>query len=161
MNDIFFKTPENVFAYRVAGILIFEDRILLQQLSGGEGYAIPGGHVSLGETGEDALVREFREELSADIRIERPVFFGEIFIPWDDLTCHQLCMYYLVSLKDTAQIPTSGDIAVNDELDGKTYHFTFRWLPLEELDSVTVYPTTIQPLLAKPPAGLTPFIYRE
>lgn len=161
MSDIFFKTPESVFAYRVAGVLIHEGRILLQQLSGGEGYAIPGGHVSLGEEGEAALIREFWEELSADIRIERPVFFGEIFIPWDHRPCHQLCMYYLVSLKDPAQIPTRGDIAVNDELDGKIHRLTFRWLPLEELDSVTVYPTTIQPLLKNPPAGLTPFIYRE
>lgn len=161
MSDIFFKTPENVFSYRVGGILIHNGKILLQKLMGEEGYAIPGGHVSFGETGEAALIREFQEELLAEIRVERPVFLGEVFIPWDHRPCHQLCLYYLVTLKEPVQIATEGEIKVEDKLDGKSYRLVFRWTPLEELDSVTVYPTSIQPLLSNPPDGITHFIYRE
>lgn len=43
--DILFKTEEFIFSYRVGGILIQDDKILLQRPAGDD-YAIPGGHVA-------------------------------------------------------------------------------------------------------------------
>lgn len=59
LGDILFKTDEHVFSYRVAGILINDNKILLQKSANDSGYAIPGGHVSFGELGAETLVREF------------------------------------------------------------------------------------------------------
>ena len=95
MSDILFTTEEAVFSYRVAGICIQNGRILLQRAAepGGYAYAFPGGHVAFGETNAQTLIREFKEEMGADISVERLQWVGEIFFPWDEKTCHQICLY--------------------------------------------------------------------
>lgn len=69
MKDILFKTDDFVFSYRVAGICIRDGKVLLQKPSDDDGYAFPGGHAALGETNEQTLIREFKEETGADIKV--------------------------------------------------------------------------------------------
>ena len=61
--DILFKTDDFVFSYRVAGICMQNGKVLLQKPSNDTGYAFPGGHVTLGETNAQTLIREFQEEI--------------------------------------------------------------------------------------------------
>ncbi|WP_052098183.1 NUDIX hydrolase [Paenibacillus stellifer] len=96
MADILFKTDEHVFSYRVAGILIRNGSVLLQKPVHDPGYVVPGGHVGFGETNEETLIREFREELAADITVNGLRWVGEIFFPWGGKPCHQICLYYEV-----------------------------------------------------------------
>jgi len=42
-QDILFKTDDFVFSYRVAGLLIKNNKVLLQRPISDTGYAIPGG----------------------------------------------------------------------------------------------------------------------
>ena len=49
-TDILFKTDDHIFSYRVAGICVHNEKVLLHKAKGDEGYAFPGGHVSFGET---------------------------------------------------------------------------------------------------------------
>ena len=109
-SDILFNKDGYVFSYRAAGLLIHNDKILLQRTKDDEGYAVPGGHVVLGETADSTLIREFREEIGADVYVERMVFVGEIFFPWGDSPCHQICLYYKVGLSEESQIPLEGEI---------------------------------------------------
>lgn len=67
-RDILFKTEEFVFSYRVGGLLIKNDRILLQKPKNDD-FAIIGGHVSCFETTAETLKREFEEELHAKIEV--------------------------------------------------------------------------------------------
>ncbi|MBI2674309.1 MAG: NUDIX hydrolase [Candidatus Yanofskybacteria bacterium] len=61
---------------RVAGIIIKEGRILLMRRvkNGEEYYVFPGGSVEGGESPEEALEREIKEELNLDIRNYEKVF---------------------------------------------------------------------------------------
>ena len=64
MGDILFKTDDWMFSYRVAGICVQNGKVLLQTTTGEDrSFAFPGGHVSFGETNEQTLIREFREEI--------------------------------------------------------------------------------------------------
>ena len=92
-RDILFKENEFVFSLRAAGVLIHEERILLQKPKNDD-YAFIGGHVSAFETSEEALVREFREEIHADIAVDGLMAMGEIFFPWGKRPCHQIGLYY-------------------------------------------------------------------
>ena len=63
----------------VAGIIYKDDKFLIAQrnLKKAQGglWEFPGGKLEVGETPEDALVREIKEEFNADIKVEE--FVGE------------------------------------------------------------------------------------
>ena len=101
MSDILFKTDSYVFSYRVAGILIYDRKVLLQKPTNDPGFAFPGGHVEFGETNAETLRREFREEMGADIAVGKLQWVGEIFFPWGDRPCHQICLFTPLSLQMT------------------------------------------------------------
>ncbi len=44
-------------------------------------YTVPGGHVELGETCEDALVREIREEVGLEIKVEELLSIQQVIYP--------------------------------------------------------------------------------
>ena len=79
--DILFKTDEYVFSYRVAGICIHNGKVLLQKPTNDTAFAFPGGHVELGETNAQTLIREFKEEIGVDITVGDLKWVGEIFFP--------------------------------------------------------------------------------
>ena len=65
--DVKFKEKEYSFHYRVVGVIVKDDKYLVQNIGGKDYYVLPGGHVRIGESSDDALIREVREELEIDI----------------------------------------------------------------------------------------------
>ena len=160
-NDILFHMGAGVFSYRVAGVLIRDGEVLLQRTPDDPGYAFPGGHVSFGETSQEALVREFKEEIGWDIHPVRPLWVGENFWPWGEERCHQIGLYFLVELCDETQIPLDRTFYAYDELDHQRVHLEFSWIPLADLDTVTVYPVILKEMLRHPSDGVELFVYRQ
>ena len=75
----------------VAAIIHQEGRILATQRGYGEykgWWEFPGGKMEAGETEEEAIVREIREELNVGIRVERKVCMVEYDYPQFHLRMH-------------------------------------------------------------------------
>lgn len=60
----------------VRGIAVRDGKILLCKAKGGESTYLPGGHIELGETGREALVREIKEETGLNSAVGR--FLGVV-----------------------------------------------------------------------------------
>lgn len=161
MGDILFQQDEYKFSYRVAGLLIHDGHILLQKPFNDTIYAVPGGHVAFGETNAETLIREFKEEMGADITVGNLKWVAEIFFPWEDKTCHQICLYYEVLLEKKEQIPLSGMFTGNEELDDKKMQIQFHWIPIDQTGRITVYPENIPELLRHFHEGVKHFVYKE
>lgn len=160
-RDILFKSEGDLFSYRVAGILIRNETVLLQRPANDDGYAIPGGHVSFGETSSETLVREFKEEIDADIKVERLILVGENFFPWGDRGCQQISLYYTVSLCDESQIPLDGTFRAMDEWGGQRVDLDFSWILLSDIPDLMVYPIHIKKYLLTLPEHIQYFVYKE
>jgi 8-oxo-dGTP pyrophosphatase MutT (NUDIX family) len=160
--DALFKTDHYIFSYRVAGILIRDGKILLQKLPHEPGFAFPGGHAELGETSQETLIREFKEEIGADIVVNELKWVGENFFPWDGRPCHQICLYYLVSLANPAQISQlCGSFVIKEQIGGKVFDLEIHWVPLSAIDQMEIYPTDAQYLLKQMDDGIRYFVFRE
>ncbi len=66
-----FKTDEGLFNFRTAGILIHDGKVLIHRELKDDFYAFPGGRVEMFEATEKAVVREFKEEINAKIKVKR------------------------------------------------------------------------------------------
>lgn len=161
MPDILFTTEEFVFSYRIAGICVQNGKVLLQKPTDSDDYAFPGGHSAFGETNEETLIRELKEEIGAEISVGELKWVGEIFFPWDGKPCHQICLYYEVSLKEKPSIPTNGIFLGDEQIEGRGFKIEFHWVPLREVGNLKVYPTNTLELLGKLDCGVQHFVYRE
>lgn len=160
MNDILFKADGFVFSYRVGAICVQNGLVLLQKPDNDPGYALPGGHVAFGEETRDTLRRELKEEIGADVDVGRLRWVAEVFFPWGNHPCHQICLYYDVSITDN-HTPRSGAFTANERIEGRAFSIGFHWIPLEKLSRIDLYPENAKDLLCHPTDGVEHFIYRE
>ena len=109
----------------VAAIIIKDNKIFATQRGYGEfrgGWEFPGGKVEAGESLENALVREIKEELDADIKVRELFETVEYDYPNFHLTMHCFICDLL-----------SEDFVLREHDDA-------RWLGKDELDSVDWLP---------------------
>ena len=113
----------------VAAIIRKDDKVFATQRGYGpwkDWWEFPGGKMEKGETPEQALVREIREELSSDIRIEKFLCTVE----WDYPEFHLTLHCYMCSLLSEA-------LHLNE-------HEAARWLGASDLAAVNWLPADYQ-----------------
>ena len=109
----------------VAAIIIHNNRVFATQRGYGPmkgGWEFPGGKIEPGETPEEALHREIREELDIDIKIDR--LFETVNYDYPDFHLTMQCYCCTV---------TGGDMVLKE-------HTAARWLSPGELESVAWLP---------------------
>ena len=134
-KDWFFKDETNICNFRSAGVLIRGEKIFLQRERDGSEYAIPGGHVKIGETAQQSLIREYREETDVDIVCDRLIWVEESFWKWGGKNTSTIVFYYLISLTDDALIPDDYFESQKDNSE-----VVLEWIYLHDLKNLTVYP---------------------
>lgn len=115
----------------VAAVLVRDGRVFATQRGYGEfkdKWEFPGGKMEAGEGREEALRREIREELDAEIAVGKLLCTVEYDYPAFHLTMH--C--YLCSV-------VSGTLVLKE-------HESARWLSADGLESVDWLPADIQVL---------------
>ena len=159
--DISYSTDKYIFNYRPAGILVYEDKVLLQKPNNSEGYAFLGGQVAFGETNAQTLEREFKEEIGADIEVGELKWIWENIYQWNGKLCQQICLFFAVNVKNMAQIPHTGSFAGKEHDGADDNAVRFYWIPLDEVKNINVYPANASELLSRFDEGVQHFVYRE
>jgi len=160
VSDISYSTDKHGFSYRAAGILLHDGRVLLQMHDGE--YAFPGSGVAFGETTAETLIREFAEEIGEDtIEVAELKWVWENFYVWNNTPYHQICIYHLLKLKDSAHIPLSGKFIHKEYSENDANPVWFYWVPLDELNNISVHPKNAAELLRRIDEGVLHFAYRE
>ncbi len=106
----------------VDGIILKDDKVLLVKQSKPPffGYwSLPGGHVEYGETVEEAVIREMKEELGVEVKIKK--LLGVYSDPKRDPRYHSASVAYLLEKGE-------GEICLNEEASEFKY-FALNNLP--------------------------------
>lgn len=112
----------------VAAIIKHKDKIFATQRGYGDFkgfWEFPGGKMEVGETPQEALIREIKEELNIDILVGELVDTIEYDYPEFHLTMHCFICAFL-----------SGDLVLNE-------HEAAKWLTKDTLNSVDWLPADI------------------
>ena len=136
--DISFNQENRKFNYRVCAMIISENRILAMHDERSPYFYLPGGRVRMGETAEQAVIREGREELGVTMKIVRPLLLNQAFFTEDvyGIRYHELCIYFLMDISDTDLLERGGSFTLTE---GKHIH-TFEWLEFDRLKDEYFYP---------------------
>lgn len=146
---ITFKKDSNVFVYRVAGIAIFDNKLLVHRSIKDDFWSIPGGRCEIFEISKNTLIREMKEEIGVDILVIRPLYFVENFFHFEEKDFHEISIFYLMEfptgskwILDTETFTgiEQGFKIENDVYDGAGLELIFRWVNLNELDNLRLYP---------------------
>ncbi len=112
----------------VAAIIQKENKILATKRGYGEFinmWEFPGGKIESGETKEEALIREIKEELNIEINVDK--FAIDIEYQYPNFYLFMSC--FMCSIKE-------GSIELLEHNDGK-------WITKEELNSLNWLPADI------------------
>ena len=131
------------FMYRVAGVCIADDRVLLCREPLLSFWYLPGGRVHTNESSPDALRREFIEEIGVTPEIGRLVFVVDNIFSQDDRTIQEVGLYFEVSLPVESE--PLGWLAPQQRTDtGDGLVHEFAWFPLADIPSTDVRPPFLQ-----------------
>lgn len=111
-----------------AAILVKNNKILIAQRGYGEFigmYEFPGGKIEKNETGEEAVKRELKEEMNADIKVEN--FYYHAHYEYPNFILEMDC--YLCSL-------------INENID-LLEHTDYKWIAPNE-ENINWIPADVQ-----------------
>lgn len=133
------EVPAEELKFRPAAyaVIIKDNAVLLSKQW--DGYDFPGGKIELGESIEEALAREVKEETGVDVKIGKIVAGESSFyktLPGDSLEgdcLHSILLYYLCEI-------TGGELSVeNIAKSEKAYVAMPEWISLNDVEKIKFY----------------------
>lgn len=105
-------------------VILKEKQVLIVQQASGF-YNFPKGHMEKGETEEETAIREVKEEINLDIKINKSLRFSIIYSQTPELK--RELIYFIAS-------PISNNIQI-DEKELKEA----KWVDIEEVESILTF----------------------
>ena len=156
--DCGFTRDTNWFRYR-AGAIIVENGCVLLVGNAKENYLYSvGGGVHMGETAEDAVLREVLEETGVPYEIDHLAvihenFFNENSGSLQGLNCHEISFYFLMKPRGTQELHSNSyTYGVKEEM---------HWIPIKNLDKYKAFPSFLKDYLSKTHSGIEHIITDE
>ena len=153
-----FQHAKGRFNYRTVAVIMHAGQVLVHRAEAETFWTLPGGRVEFGESAQDALVRELREELGAQARVERLLWVVENFFTYERQPYHELAFYFLVALP-----PDSAVYAATSTFGGQEPGTTliFEWHALASLPALELYPSFLRNGLQAPPTSTAYIVHHD
>jgi len=125
-------------AIRAVGIIIQDNQLLIMERERGEDqyFVFPGGGVEEGETVEEAVVRELREEASIEVELEKLIY--KLYL---DGGKSELCFYLCSYVKGEPKLNYGNE---KDRMGAGTSYYRPQWIALNKISKINLYPLEIR-----------------
>lgn len=136
--DCTFLTDKGKFNYRVGAIITDGFKVLMAKNPNERRkfYYSVGGRVKFGESLEEAVLREVKEETGVDCEIERLACLHENFFTDDDgIPFHEVSVFFKIKHNDELLKIGNG----HKTSDGPNNEF-LQWIDLNDCKDITIYP---------------------
>lgn len=147
--DATFHLDNAVFNVRVAGVMIENGHVLIHKQVSDNHWALPGGRVEILESSQSCIIREMKEELGFNVKINRLLWMTENFFEYYSKQFHELGFYYSIS-SATPSTHFTTETFHGEEGDRLIY----KWVPINELEQLPLFPEFLRTSLEELP--LTP-----
>ena len=128
---------------RATGIIIHNNKLLVHKDRNLNHYALMGGRIAIGESSEDTIIREFKEEIGKEVEVIGYVGTVENFFEADSYKYHEIMFIYqleFVNEEDKKIEDTIKNIEGNDYLQ-------YEWLDLDKLEKEPLKPEEIKQVI--------------
>jgi len=149
----------NRFNYRVVGVAVHENSVLLHQGEGDVFWSFPGGRAEFGEEAEETLKREMREEIAAEVEVVRLLWFVENFFTYAEKRYHEIAVYFLMRLPLTSEYLVGPGPFLGKDAEGTK--LKFQWFPqqIDVLSNLPLLPSFLQTAVLKPPESVEHIVH--
>lgn len=158
MFDCGFTQDNNWFRYRAAAIIVENDCVLFACNEKDDYFYSIGGGVHMGETAEDAVIREVFEETGVHYEIDHLAvihenFFNENGGSLKGLNCHEISFYFLMKSRGTQELNSNSMTqGVKEEMF---------WIPIKDLDQYKAFPVFLKDYLYREHSGVEHIVTDE
>lgn len=156
--DCGFTREDRWFRFRAAAVIVEDGHVLFARNDVDDYFYSVGGGVHLGETAEEAVVREVLEETGVAYEVDRLVFIHENFFEGDGsingLHCHEVAFYFLMKPRGTRELDSHSTTC-----GGIPEHM--HWIPIEDLHKYRAFPTFLGEKLKDQRPGIAHIVTHE
>lgn len=146
-ESIRMKTKDFNFKFRVAGIIINDNKLLTVNTRQDDCLYLPGGYVELGETTEEAVKRELKEELLLDFEIKQYLGVLENYFEVQKRgKVHEISFYYLMNVPNDLN---KDNFSLTENDKGYIIDHDFKWINIDELNEFDFRPQILVDILKK------------
>lgn len=130
--DAFIKSENKRFRVRACGIIIKDETVLMVKNNVDDYYYSVGGAIHIGESVEEACLREVYEETGHHYQIDRLAFIHECFFENDNVLWHEIAFYFFMKDSINNQFNVSvGSFGAEEEKV---------WIPIKDFHKFKAYP---------------------
>ncbi len=155
---IHLETANTVFNLRVVAVFVDGDYVLIHRAEPDNFWTPPGGRAELGESTREAVAREIREELKVEAEVGKLLWVVEYFFDRPGRAFHEVHFYYRLHFPPGAGIAPDTPVFYGDE---EGLQLIFRWVRLDELEGLRLYPTFLKAALRDLPETTQHVVLQE
>ena len=131
---------------RAAAVIIHNNKILVHRNINENHCTLPGGRIAIGESSEQTVKREIKEEMGKETKIIEYIGTIENFFEMNQKKYHEIL--FIHKLEFTNEEDQKIDYTMKN-IEGKEY-LKYEWLELDKIDNYNIVPKCLKNILKSP-----------